>query len=130
MRHLWAFWRGEEIDPESGHPHLAHAAFHVFGLLAFTERKIGVDDRKVKAQGVDQNDSGVGEYSGHGSEKSLEYPGRRHEIIPTIPPEGGASTDWYLGIEAKGTERSATYPTQQLQGPNDRLYRSKTSESL
>lgn len=46
MRHLWAFWRGEETDPESGHPHLAHAAFHVLALLTFSARGLGTDDRR------------------------------------------------------------------------------------
>jgi len=35
MRHLWAFWRGEDLDPESGLSHLGHAGFHVLGLLTF-----------------------------------------------------------------------------------------------
>jgi len=32
-RHLNAFSRGEELDPESGSHHLAHAAFHILTLL-------------------------------------------------------------------------------------------------
>src|SRR4051794_10432638 len=36
-RHLAAFWTGEDADPESGLPHLAHAAFHVLALLVFSE---------------------------------------------------------------------------------------------
>jgi hypothetical protein len=34
MRHLWAFWCGEDLDKETGLPHTAHAAF---GCLALTE---------------------------------------------------------------------------------------------
>lgn len=33
-RHLVAWWRGEKTDPESGLPHLAHAACNVLFLLA------------------------------------------------------------------------------------------------
>lgn len=32
MRHLWAFFRGEELDKESGLPHLAHAACGIMFL--------------------------------------------------------------------------------------------------
>lgn len=32
MRHLWAWWNGEEIDPESGLSHLHHAACNVMML--------------------------------------------------------------------------------------------------
>lgn len=32
MRHLWAFFRGEEQDKESGLPHLAHAACGIMFL--------------------------------------------------------------------------------------------------
>ena len=45
MRHLLAFWSGEELDPESGLPHLAHAAWHCLAMLSFLLRGIGTDDR-------------------------------------------------------------------------------------
>ena len=45
MRHAWAFWRGEENDPESGLPHMAHAAWQCFALLSFSKEKLGEDDR-------------------------------------------------------------------------------------
>ena len=45
MRHAWAFWRGEDIDPDSGQPHMAHAAWHCLVLLSFRSRGIGTDDR-------------------------------------------------------------------------------------
>ena len=45
MRHAWAFWRGEELDQESGLPHLAHAAWHCFVLQEFTNCYPDKDDR-------------------------------------------------------------------------------------
>lgn len=33
MRHLWAWWRGEKYDPETGLSHLAHACSNVMFLL-------------------------------------------------------------------------------------------------
>lgn len=33
MRHLVAWWRGETVDPESGLPHLAHAACCLLFLI-------------------------------------------------------------------------------------------------
>lgn len=38
MRHCWAWFRGEQNDPESGLPHLAHAATCLLMLLSFTQR--------------------------------------------------------------------------------------------
>lgn len=44
-RHVGAFARGENNDPESGLSHLAHAACCVLMLLAYTKRGAGTDDR-------------------------------------------------------------------------------------
>lgn len=48
MRHLWAFWSGEEYDKESGLHHLESALFSVAALYIYTQRKIGKDDRKLQ----------------------------------------------------------------------------------
>lgn len=45
MRHMWAWWSGEDIDQESGLSHLAHAACCVLFLLAYNKRFDGYDDR-------------------------------------------------------------------------------------
>lgn len=45
MRHMWAWWRGEANDPETGMSHLWHAACCIAFLIAFEQRKIGTDDR-------------------------------------------------------------------------------------
>lgn len=45
MRHLWAFWKGEDNDPESGLPHLAHAAWGCFALLEYRQTHPEMDDR-------------------------------------------------------------------------------------
>lgn len=45
MRHSWAWWRGEEHDPESGLHHLDHAACCLMFLRAYSARRIGTDDR-------------------------------------------------------------------------------------
>jgi len=47
-RHIEATRRGEWVDRESGLPHLAHAAFHLFTLLEFERRGLGDDDRGFK----------------------------------------------------------------------------------
>jgi Domain of unknown function (DUF5664) len=45
MRHMWAWWRGEREDTETGFSHLWHAAACIAFLIAFEERQIGADDR-------------------------------------------------------------------------------------
>jgi hypothetical protein len=45
MRHLWAWWGGEEIDPESGECHLDHAACCLMFLREMREDRADLDDR-------------------------------------------------------------------------------------
>lgn len=47
QRHLAAWWEGEDTDPESGLSHLAHAGFHILGLLHFDahDKYEELDDR-------------------------------------------------------------------------------------
>lgn len=48
FRHLRAFNEGEDIDPESGQPHLAHAACCVLFLLEYSYSRPEFDDRYKK----------------------------------------------------------------------------------
>lgn len=49
-RHLWAFWGGEDIDAETGSPHLVAVAWHAFTLLTFLERFPELDTRSALNQ--------------------------------------------------------------------------------
>lgn len=44
-RHIQLFKAGEDLDPESGLPHMAHARWHTGVIIAFQARNVGVDDR-------------------------------------------------------------------------------------
>lgn len=48
QRHLNAFWGGDDIDPETGSPHLIAAAWHCLALVEFSFTHPEKDDR-VKA---------------------------------------------------------------------------------
>lgn len=45
LRHLFAWEQGEDLDPETGLPHLAHAGCEVLFLLEYAKRGLGKDDR-------------------------------------------------------------------------------------
>jgi len=38
MRHMWAWWRSEDLDSESGKNHLAHAMCCIMFLLSYIKR--------------------------------------------------------------------------------------------
>jgi len=48
MRHMMAFWSGEDKDPESGLPHLAHAGTQLFILMEHAAHNQNKDDRFVR----------------------------------------------------------------------------------
>ncbi len=45
MRHAWAWWRGEDIDAETGSSHMTAVAWHALALYTFQQRNKGTDDR-------------------------------------------------------------------------------------
>lgn len=45
MRHMWAWWRGENVDSETGKSHLWHAGCCIAFLIAYEQRQVGQDDR-------------------------------------------------------------------------------------
>lgn len=47
LRHMTAWWGGEDIDPESSLPHLAHAMCCVGFLLHYSKHNTDMDDRPV-----------------------------------------------------------------------------------
>lgn len=50
LRHLFAFWNGEDKDPESGKSHLAHAGTQLMILMEHTRHNPEKDDRFKRGQ--------------------------------------------------------------------------------
>lgn len=50
MRHMWKWWRGEMLDPETGESHLFHAGCCLAMLVYYEQHKVGEDNRYVKPQ--------------------------------------------------------------------------------
>lgn len=48
QRHMTQFWNGEDIDPETGTPHVICAAWHMFALHEFMIEFPEYDDRYKK----------------------------------------------------------------------------------
>lgn len=45
VRHITAWFMGQDKDPETGESHLAHAGCCILFLITYEKRKIGTDDR-------------------------------------------------------------------------------------
>lgn len=45
QRHAWAFWGGEDLDPETGTPHIIAVAWHALVLAEFMRTHSEKDDR-------------------------------------------------------------------------------------
>lgn len=50
MRHIQAFNNGEDLDPESGLSHLAHASCCMAFLITYQSQDLGTDDRYKKPE--------------------------------------------------------------------------------
>lgn len=51
-RHIFAWWRGEDRDPETGYSHLAHAGCCLVFLMEYQRNAWGVDDRFLAPDGM------------------------------------------------------------------------------
>jgi len=49
LRHMLAWWSGEDKDPETGMSHLWHAGCCIAFLIAYEKRGIGNDNRNKEA---------------------------------------------------------------------------------
>lgn len=58
-RHIAAFKEGEDLDPESGLPHMAHAGCCVMMLLEHQRLGYGTDDRYMKKSDVKISKTGI-----------------------------------------------------------------------
>lgn len=65
MRHSWAFWMGENLDPESGLPHMAHAAFCCLALIRYVKRNKEFDDRVLLTESQNTLDSSKSDSVNH-----------------------------------------------------------------
>lgn len=45
QRHSWAWWGGEDLDPETGMSHLWHMGCCIAFLIAYEQRSVGKDNR-------------------------------------------------------------------------------------
>lgn len=52
-RHVFAWWRGEDLDPETGISHLAHAGCCLLFLMEYQRNAWGSDDRFKGPDGQD-----------------------------------------------------------------------------
>lgn len=48
QRHSNEFWKGVDLDPETGEPHLAAVIFHSLALMTFMQEQPEFDDRYKK----------------------------------------------------------------------------------
>lgn len=47
LRHIFAYMRGEKLDPESGLPHLSHAACNILFSIYYSEMLIEFESKNV-----------------------------------------------------------------------------------
>jgi hypothetical protein len=121
-RHVDAWWAGETQDPETGMPHLWHAACCMMFLVAYECRGTGVDDRpkdKVAPDSMrmfvfeDLLQTAIGRH--HGAEAGKDWGDIQTEIenedIPTEAPAG------YTPGERQAVAERSTFKSRINFGP-------------
>lgn len=124
MRHANLFWSGEDIDPETGEPHMAAVAFHAMTLIVFMQEQREFDDRYVPER---ENDPEWEQKLLGASQRSEEAIGVLRAKL-TGPPETEIDLDFnkvvfhqplvetekhnqYLGVELPHEAGDLSFPT-------------------
>lgn len=78
-RHIFAWWGGEDRDPETGFSHLAHAGCCLLFLMEYQRNAWGTDDRFTGPDGEDFT-----KFDGRSTEPStprLEHPAQQSAVL-------------------------------------------------
>ena len=94
MRHMTAWWDGEDKDPETGYSHLWHAFTDIMFLIAYEAYGIGEDDRYFLIDGPLTKVDKIPSWS---IEKELEDLGKKEER--TKERENGVNSNLVRGID-------------------------------
>lgn len=93
-RHIFAWWRGEDRDPETGLSHLAHAGCCLLFLMEYQRNAWGTDDRFSGPDG-----QAFTKHDGRATPpKRLEHPAQQGMVI-------GKEACW---VDSDGQQQCAT----------------------
>lgn len=110
MRHINAFNDGEDLDPESGLSHLAHAMCNLMFLLKNTQTHPELDDRHNSISEADVVPEQVPETSETvESEVVLYYACSKHSGDIPIMLRDGSNSPLAFKCEALGCDSGATH---------------------
>lgn len=115
-RHMMAWFEGEDLDPESGLPHLSHATWGLVILRYFETKGGGLDDRKEMSS-VSRNKSAGTLLPEQDQKAGLDMPDLLCQVEPCVQ-EGSTIaeiqkdiTDW----------ANRTFPDRTYQGTFNKL---------
>lgn len=119
MRHAFAWWGGEEDDPETGTSHMAAVAWHAFNLMTLLEEHPEFDDR----------------YKGEFKEHKPTFQEAMDAVLDDVAGEAAKRTvEAVMPKNPQGITSVVTQPTmaELLQGSIDmfKLQREGTHEAL
>lgn len=97
MRHMWKFWRGQELDEETGISHLYHASCCLMFLAHYQKYKVGEDNRW---KGYNNNKEQ------HGNSKDSVESVRLSNLQKDLQPETG----WTGRAGGMAADSGPSYP--------------------
>jgi hypothetical protein len=108
-RHLVAWLKGEELDPETGISHLAHAACEILFALTFETRGMKeCDDRPVTVNAAARANAGLLENVVHTDEIDADPSDPPADLMAMVPTRGIAQAS--LPVEPDSTVGRTYFP--------------------